>query len=176
MGEKVNSFSRENGTSRGGIRMSSDHLRTIVIGLDGATFDLILPWVEQGHLPSFRRLIEEGSWGELESTMPPLTGPAWSSFITGKNPGKHGIYDFMYRDPKGYRSITINATLRKGPSFWRLLGDQGKRVIVFNVPVTYPPEEVNGIMISGFPTPPKSKDFVYPPELREDLEREIGFQ
>ncbi len=161
--------------SRGEIRMSSDALRVIVIGLDGATFDLIHPWIQEGRLPTFKRMMEEGSWGELESTMPPLTGPAWSSFITGKNPGKHGIYDFMYRDPKGYRAITINATRRNGPSFWRLLGDQGKKVIVFNVPVTYPPEEVNGIMISGFTTPPKAKDFIYPIGLKSDLEREIGF-
>src|SRR5512134_915321 len=108
-----NSLPRKSGTSRGEIRMSSDPLKIVVIGLDGATFDLIHPWVKEGHLPTFRKIMEEGSWGELESTMPPLTGPAWSSFITGKNPGKHGIYDFMYRDPKGYDVITINATRRK---------------------------------------------------------------
>jgi len=154
--------------------MSSDKLRVIVIGLDGATFDLILPWVKEGYLPSFKKLIEEGSWGELESTMPPLTGPAWSSFITGKNPGKHGIFDFMRRDPKGYEWITINATWRRGPSFWRLLSDKDKKVIVFNVPVTYPPEDINGVMISGYLTPPKAKDFVFPPTLKKDLEGQVG--
>jgi predicted AlkP superfamily phosphohydrolase/phosphomutase len=154
--------------------MSSENLRVIIIGLDGATFDLILPWVEQGHLPAFKQLIENGSWGELESTMPPLTGPAWSSFMTGKNPGKHGIFDFMCRDPKGYDWITVNATQRKGSPFWRLMSDQGKQVIVFNVPVSYPPEEINGIMISGYLTPPKAKDFVFPPTLKKDLETQIG--
>jgi predicted AlkP superfamily phosphohydrolase/phosphomutase len=154
--------------------MSSDNMRVIVIGLDGATFDLILPWTKEGYLPAFKKLMEHGSWGELESTMPPLTGPAWSSFMTGKNPGKHGIFDFMCRDPKGYDWITINATQRKGPSFWRLLSDTGRRVIVFNVPVTYPPEEVNGVMISGYLTPPKAKDFVFPPTLKKDLEGQIG--
>ena len=155
--------------------MSSEKSRVIVIGLDGATFDLILPWVEEGHLPTFKRMMEEGSWSELESTTPPMTGPAWSSFITGKNPGKHGIYDFMRRRQGGYDFATINATHRKGPSFWKLLGDHGKKVIVFNVPITYPPEEVNGVMISGYLTPPKAADFVFPPELKKDLEAEIGF-
>jgi len=154
--------------------MLSDKLRVIVIGLDGATFDLILPWVGKGYLPTFKKLMQEGSWGELQSTMPPLTGPAWSSFITGKNPGKHGIFDFMCRDSKGYDWITLNATRRKGPSFWRLLSDQGKKVIVFNVPVTYPPEEVNGVMISGYLTPPRAQDFVFPPTLKKDLESQIG--
>lgn len=155
--------------------MSSEKLRVIVIGLDGATFDLILPWVREGHLPAFKRIIEEGAWGELQSTMPPLTGPAWSSFITGKNPGKHGIFDFMRRNQAGYNWITINATHRSGPSFWRLLSDHGKKVTIFNVPVTYPPEEVNGVMISGYLTPPKARDFVFPQGLRKDLEDQIGF-
>jgi predicted AlkP superfamily phosphohydrolase/phosphomutase len=158
----------------GEIRMSSDQLRVIVIGLDGATFDLVKPWAEQGHLPTFRRLMEEGSWGELQSTLPPMTGPAWSSFITGKNPGKHGIFDFMVRNPEGYDWITINATFRKGRSFWSFLEEDGKKLVIFNVPVTYPPEPVKGAMVSGFLTPPGAKDFIFPSELQEKLEREVG--
>lgn len=154
--------------------MSSSDRRVLIIGLDGATFDLILPWVRTGCLPAFKKLMEGGAWGELESTMPPLTGPAWSSFMTGKNPGKHGIYDFMCRKPGSYEWMTHNATRRKGPSFWRLLGEQGKKVIIFNVPVTYPPEEVNGVMVSGYLTPPRATDFVFPPALKQELERRVG--
>ena len=156
--------------------MSSENLRVIVIGLDGATFDLILPWVEGGLLPAFKRVMEEGSWGGLQSTMPPLTGPAWSSFITGKNPGKHGIFDFMRRNPEGYNWVTINSTHREGPSFWRVLGDHGKRVTIFNVPCTYPPEEVNGVMVSGYLTPPKATDFIFPRELKKELEECAGLR
>ncbi len=156
--------------------MGSENFRVLVIGLDGGTFDLILPWVQKGHLPVFKKLMQEGVWGELQSTTPPLTGPAWSSFITGKNPGKHGIYDFMRRNPEGYNWITFNATQRSGISFWRLLGDHGKKVIVFNVPGTYPPEKVNGVLISGYLTPPKASDFVFPAELKRQLEEEIGFR
>jgi predicted AlkP superfamily phosphohydrolase/phosphomutase len=154
--------------------MSSEALRVIAIGLDGATFDLILPWCREGRLPGFQAIMNKGVWAELESTVPPLTGPAWSSFMTGKNPGKHGIYDFMRRRPGDYRWDTINGTQRKGPSFWRLLSDAGKRVAVFNVPVSYPPEEVNGVMISGYLTPPRATDFIYPLSLKADLERETG--
>jgi predicted AlkP superfamily phosphohydrolase/phosphomutase len=156
--------------------MGFENFRVLVIGLDGGTFDLILPWVQKGHLPVFKKLMQEGTWGELQSTMPPLTGPAWSSFITGKNPGKHGIYDFMHRNPKGYNWITFNATQRSGISFWRLLGDHGKKVIVFNVPGTYPPEKVNGVLISGYLTPPTASDFVFPAELKSELEEEIGYR
>ncbi len=155
-------------------RISSERLRAIVIGLDGATFDLILPWVKEGHLPTFKRLMDEGVWGELKSTIPPLTGPAWSSFITGKNPGKHGIFDFMVRNPEGYDWVTINATFRKGRSFWSFLEEEGHRVIIFNVPVTYPPEHGKGAMVSGFLTPPGAKDFIFPPELKEKLEKGVG--
>jgi predicted AlkP superfamily phosphohydrolase/phosphomutase len=156
--------------------MGAENLRVVVIGLDGGTFDLILPWVQKGHLPAFKKLMEEGVWGELQSTMPPLTGPAWSSFITGKNPGKHGIFDFMSRNPEGYNWITFNATQRSGASFWRLLSDQGKKVIIFNVPGTYPPEKVNGVLISGYLTPPKATDFVFPAELKRELEEKFGFR
>ncbi len=155
-------------------RISSERLRVIVIGLDGATFDLILPWVKEGCLPTFKRLMEEGVWGELKSTIPPLTGPAWSLFMTGKNQGKHGIFDFMVRNPEGYDWITINATFRKGRSFWNFLEEEGRRAIVFNVPVTYPPEHGKGAMVSGFLTPPGAEDFIFPPELGKKLEKEVG--
>lgn len=148
--------------------------RIIIIGLDGATFDLILPWARRGDLPTFKKLMKEGTWGNLKSTLPPMTGPAWSSFITGMNPGKHGIFDFVTRNPEGYGWALLNATYRKGQSFWKFLERQGKNVIVFNVPVTYPPEPLKGIMVSGFLTPPGVKDFIHPPEVQRALEREVG--
>ncbi|RLE47527.1 MAG: hypothetical protein DRJ18_03130 [Candidatus Methanomethylicota archaeon] len=71
-------------------------LRVIVIGLDGATWKLIKPWAEEGKLQTLKRLMEEGAYGELKSTIPPITAAAWASLLTGKNPGKTGIYDFLY--------------------------------------------------------------------------------
>lgn len=157
------------------LQTANEDLRIAIIGLDGGTFDLIRPWAEAGHLPTLARLMREGSWGELRSTMPPITAPAWSSFITGKNPGKHGLIDFVFRRPDSYAVSPVNASLRQGRSLWSLLSEAGRRVIVVNVPLTYPPEPVNGVIISGLLTPSEQSDFTYPPELAQDL-REEGYQ
>ena len=70
--------------------------RILVIGLDGGTWDLLMPLAKQGFLPILHELVVGGSYGELESTIPPITGSAWVSFATGKNPGKTGVYDFLF--------------------------------------------------------------------------------
>jgi len=150
--------------------------RVLVIGMDGATLDLIVPWAEAGILPTFRQLMEQGSWGDLQSVIPPVTPAAWSAFLTGMNPGKHGMYDFIARNPDSYELRPVNATQRDGQSLWGLLSQAGYRVIVFNVPITYPPEQVNGLMVSGLFTPSGARDASWPPELLEELRREVpGF-
>ena len=75
--------------------------RLLVIGLDGATFDLIKPWVRQGELPNIAKILQRGVHGELKSTVPPMSPPAWTSFMTGKNPGKHGIFHFVETEHGG---------------------------------------------------------------------------
>jgi predicted AlkP superfamily phosphohydrolase/phosphomutase len=150
-------------------------LRVMIIGIDGGTFDLIEPWAEAGLLPTFQQLMSEGTWGRLRSTMPPITAPAWSSFITGKNPGKHGLIDFVFRQPESYDVSPVNASLRFGRSLWSLLSEGGKSVIVVNVPVTFPPEPVHGCMITGLLTPSERSAFTYPPELADDL-RSRGYR
>jgi predicted AlkP superfamily phosphohydrolase/phosphomutase len=92
--------------------------RVLIIGWDGATFDLIEPWVAQGKLPNIAAVLENGAHGELRSTLPPMTFPAWSSFMTGKNPAKHGIYDFTRQRPGMYDLEFVNGGQRKAPSFW----------------------------------------------------------
>lgn len=145
-----------------------------VIGIDGGTWDLILPWAEQGRLPNFYRLIKEGTWGNLQSTIPPVTAPAWTSFMTGKNPGKHGLFDFFETDNDTYKIQYACASSRKAKTIWRILSDRGKRVGVINVPMTYPPEEVNGYMISGMDTPDDNSPFIYPSSLKEQIWRKVG--
>ena len=143
--------------------------RVLVIGLDGASFDLIHPWIEQGLLPTFKKIIEQGASGPLTTIIPPLTGPAWISFMTGKNPGKHAVYDFVIRSNRGYTGIPINASHRDGESLWRIFSDAKKRVGVFAVPATYPPEPVNCFMVTGMLTPAQASDFTYPIGLRAEL-------
>ena len=84
--------------------------RLLVIGLDGATLDLVRPWAAQGHLPHLAKLIAEGTHGPLESTLPPVTSPAWPSFVTGKNPGRHGVFDFIR--PRGGHASTWSTPAR----------------------------------------------------------------
>jgi predicted AlkP superfamily phosphohydrolase/phosphomutase len=143
--------------------------KLLIIGLDSATFDIINPLIERGKLPHLARLMREGIYGELLSTVPPLSPAAWSSFATGMNIGKHGIYSFT--EPKGgtYEVRLVSAHSRTGHTFWRLLSDKGKRVGILNVPMTYPPEPVNGFIIAGLDSPNLDSLFVYPNELRTEL-------
>lgn len=149
-------------------------MKVFCIGLDGATFDLIQPFIAQGKLPTFKKLMERGAWSELRSTVPPVTASAWSSFMTGKNPGAHGLYDFMQRRANSYDLAPVSARDRDGKAIWDLMGDAGKRVIVMNVPVTWLPQPVNGLLITGMLTPRNAENYTYPKELAEELRREIG--
>jgi predicted AlkP superfamily phosphohydrolase/phosphomutase len=146
----------------------------VIIGLDGVPLGLLRPWIEAGKLPTMGRFLREGAIGDLRSTMPPTSGPSWSSFMTGKNPGKTGIYDFLYRAEGTYRFPPVNSSLRDGPELWEILSAAGRRVGVLNVPLTYPIKPVNGFMISGWMTPYSAQDYVYPPELGEELHRAVG--
>lgn len=149
--------------------MSSE--KVFVLGLDGASPGVIDTLISKGKLPAFRRLKEEGTAGKLRTTIPPITGSAWSSFMTGKNPGKHGIFDFIHRKEGTYQLAPINAKLREGRPFWSWAGDAGKKVCLFNVPVTYPPERVNGMMVTGMLTPSNKTDYTFPPSLAKELDR-----
>jgi len=148
--------------------------KVFVFGVDGATFDLIKPWVKEGKLPHFRKLIDEGVHGGLESSFPPITPQAWSCFLTGKNPGKHGIYHFFDLQPDSYKIRYVNASVRAGKTIPRILSDMGKSAGLLNVPMTYPPEEVNGFIISGLDSPSFSSDFTFPPEMKEEIKEMVG--
>jgi predicted AlkP superfamily phosphohydrolase/phosphomutase len=148
--------------------------KLLVIGLDGASFNVLDPLIERGLLPNIGALIARGARAELETTFPPITAVAWSSFMTGKNPGKHGIFEFVRRDHRSNRELAVNASFRQGRAIWDLLGDAGKRVIVHNFPCTYPPHEVNGLMIADFMTPKGRRDFAYPASLLQEVEDKFG--
>ncbi len=148
--------------------------KLFIIGLDGATFDLIRPWVAQGKLPTFKKLMDGGAWSELQSTIPPVTASAWSSFMTGKNPGAHGLFDFMQRKRDSYDLAPVSVRDRDGKAVWDLIGDAGGKVIVMNVPVTWPPQPVNGLLVTGMLTPRDATEYTYPRELADELRAQIG--
>ena len=144
------------------------NLKVLIIGIDGGTFRLITPWVKERKLPTIAKLIEKGVHGTLKSTIPPVTSPAWQSFMTGCNPGKHGIFCFW--DEKG--RICTSKDLKK-PAFWELLGIAGYKTIIIGVPCTWPPRPFNGIIITGQPVP-EGKRYTYPPYIQEEI-NSIGY-
>jgi len=146
--------------------------RFILIGLDGAEPSLVEQWMTEGRLPALARLRREGGYCPLASTMPPATFPAWTTCVTGVNPGRHGIFDFTAMTPGQYALRFVNAAERQAPALWQILSAAGKRVAVLGVPATYPPEPVNGMMVSGFDSPVATgidRSFVYPPECYETV-------
>ncbi len=128
----------------------------LVLALDGATFDVIRPMAEAGELPHLGRWIREGASGPLASTTPPVTFPAWSSFMTGLEPADHGLFDFTQKRPGEYRLRFVNATDRAGRSLFRRVSDAGRRVLVLGMPATHPPEPVEGLLVCGFDAPVSS--------------------
>jgi predicted AlkP superfamily phosphohydrolase/phosphomutase len=152
--------------------MSNKH-RILVIGLDGATFDVLLPLAREGLLPNISKFMTEGARGELKSVLPPITGPAWASFMTGKNPGKHGVFEFLKKAPDN-TEYPISSSEVDGKALWEILSEAGRDVVVINVPVTYPPRKVKGVLLGDFLTPKGRRDFGYPDGIVEELEGLFG--
>ena len=125
----------------------------LVLALDGATFDVIRPLAATGRLPNLAAWMKEGRAGGLASTKPPVTFPAWSSFMTGLAPADHGIFDFTQKKPGEYRLRFINSSDREAPSLFRRVSDAGGHVLVLGMPATYPPEPVDGLLVCGFDAP-----------------------
>ncbi len=143
--------------------------KTVVIGLDGVGFPLLAQYADAlPHLTAYRN---DGLIGKLRSTVPPLTGPAWSTFQTGVNPGKHGVFGWRTRKPGEYKLRVVNSADIDAPTVWEIASSQGKRVISIGVPVTYPPPPVNGVIIPGMLTSPSDPAPTYPKEAYAELRR-----
>jgi len=142
--------------------------RVVVIGLDGGTLDLMQPWMDDNSLPNFNKIRQQGVYGNLRSTTPYYSAPAWVSIVTGCNPGKHGIYDFFRTDCFAQKNL-VSSRYRKKPAIWNLLTEADRKSIIVNVPGTYPPEEINGVIITCLLTPSLESNFTYPKEIKNDL-------
>jgi len=151
--------------------------RVVIVGLDGMAPELAEKFMAEGKLPNLARLRDEGFYGRLRTTTPAISPVAWSSFMTGAEPSKHNIFDFLSRDPKTYlpdlssariskpkRTIRIGKYLvpiskpviqglRRSVPFWKILGDKGIMSTVLRVPITFPPEKFNGHLLSGMCAP-----------------------
>lgn len=145
--------------------------KVFILGLDGATFDIINKMLKGGELPNIRKIMNNGTHGALNSTVLHHSPPAWTSFSTGRDPGKHGILGFIQMKENEYGLQLVNGIDNKSPAMWDDLTREGKKVIVVNIPMTYPPKPVNGILISGLDTPSLDVDFTYPLNIKQEILR-----
>jgi predicted AlkP superfamily phosphohydrolase/phosphomutase len=148
-------------------------LKSLVLGLDGGTWDVLLPLIDLGVIPNIGKLVGRGARGVLKSTFPPTTGPAWTTFATGKNPGHHGFVDWGLLDEEYYLRMWSAAQV-PDQTLWTRLSDAGRRVGVFNVPFSYPPDSINGFVVCGMGTPGHSYAWTHPPELKDQIAAELG--
>lgn len=131
--------------------------RVVVIGLDGVPYTYIQQLFRAGELPNFRALAAEGGMVQMDTTLPNVSSVAWSSFMTGQNPGKHNIYGFVDRQPGSLKTFIPTSRNMRSPAIWEILSAAGKRVFAMNVPVTYPSRQVNGIVVGCFLSPSVEK-------------------
>lgn len=148
--------------------------RAIMIGLDGTPCSLVERFAADGTMPNLKRLLGEGTLMKMTTTIPEISSVAWSSFMTGTNPGKHGVYGFLDLKPNSYKVFFPNATHVRGETLWDVVGRRGMRSVVLNVPSTYPAREIAGVLVSGF-VAIQLERATYPPSLLPRLQ-EIGYQ
>ncbi len=146
--------------------------RLLVVGLDSATLQVCEPLLEMGEMPNLAELIGRGASGPMRSTIPPLSPAAWVTAITGLNPGQHGVYDFRHLDLAkihGRSSELVSSSTYAGSTIFDTLSRRGLRVGAFNIPLTYPPWPVNGLMVSGPISPDLRRAFTSPSDLGDRL-------
>lgn len=148
--------------------------KVFVIGLDCATPQLIFDkHIEE--LPNIKKLINNGTYGELKSTIPPITVPAWTAMLSSKDPGQLGFYGFRNRKNYSYDELFFaNSTSVKSARVWDIISRKNKKVILVGVPQTYPPRPLNGYMITSFLTPDINSEYTYPKELKKEIEKVVG--
>ena len=148
-------------------------MTTVVLGLDGAAFELIDDWIDSGDLPNLKRLTTEGAAMDMQSCLPPVTSPNWRCYASGVNPGKLGVFWWERVNRENHSVEPISSSEQfDGGEYWSLL--DGK-ISVINFPTGSPPSEVNGEFIAGGPDCGQT-GYTYPPELEDRLRDEYDYQ
>ena len=154
-----------------GCEFSASERKVFVLGLDGVPFELLQAWIGEGKLPTFKMLVDNGISGDLQSTIPPLTVPAWPAMLTGKNPGQLGVFGFLQRAEDGYSSRSANLSWKTWNPIWDVISEAGKTSFLVNIPSTVAPDgEFNGIFIPGGIIAGGQKS-AYPNEIQIELEK-----
>lgn len=147
-------------------------MKVLLVGWDSVPWSFVQPLLARGELPHLQGLMDNGWCGSVRSTMPAVTPVAWSSIATGKQPQKHGVYDWVWRDGDQIR-VAASSEIR-GTPFWRRLNDAGLRVGLVNVPLTYPPAPLDGFVVCGFGAPPPPASITYPASLLDEIQATLG--
>lgn len=147
--------------------------RLLILGLDGATWTVLDPFRQRGFLPNLDALLKRSAHGTLRSTIPPVTSAAWTTMMTGCRPGRHGVFDHRYFDGATGRMRVNNSSRVRVPTFWQTLSGLGRSVISLNLPVTYPPLRVKGIVVSGIDAPHLDAALSSAPEFAQRLRAEV---
>ena len=145
-------------------------VKVFVLGIDGAMPEMVFgEWLAE--LPNIQKLMEQGCFAKLNSTVPPLTAVAWTSMRTGKPPAEHGLFEYVFRKNKSYTDIgVISANNIKEKSVWHMASESGKKSIACLIPITWPIKPLNGIAVSGFLTPGIKSDYTFPKKFKKELE------
>ncbi len=143
--------------------------RLCIIGWDGADWRILRPMMEAGYLPNLAALLSRARAGTLNSTLPPITAPAWITFLTGVNPGRHGLFAWQAPLNERLERPLLNASHARAPRLWDWLTQHGRTSLFLNVPMTYPPSPLAGVLVGGMLTPGTHVQFTHPPEVRERL-------
>ena len=147
-------------------------MKVLLIGLDGMTFDVARPLMDAGKMPTLAALERRGVCATLLSTYPPISAPAWVTFLTGNNPGRHGIFNFQNLDLSRYSSFSetlVNSSYFRGKTLLDHAGVEGKRILAYRIPLTYPAWSINGLLVSGPPTPDRKRAYAMPAERAAEL-------
>lgn len=152
----------------------SGRVKVLLLGLDAACWEYLDPLIEAGELPHLSGLVSSGTHGTLESTMPAWTPTAWGSITTGKNPGKHGAIDMLWRRPGTYEFEPASSRTRVGVPIWEYLNRAGLRVGLVNVPFLYPISPLEGFALAGFGAPLGFRDLAYPEDALAAVEEKLG--
>jgi predicted AlkP superfamily phosphohydrolase/phosphomutase len=150
--------------------------RTLLLGIDGATFSVLDPAFDAGHMPRLKALLDRSASGVLTSTVPPYTPPGWTSIFTGVNPGKHGIFGFKLGNIQRNDGL-VRLDRVTAPGLWNVANSQGLRTGLFNIPMTFPPPAVDGWAVSGMLTPEGGgatpENYTYPEDLAAEITKSV---
>src|SRR3954471_18811334 len=149
-------------------------MKVFLLGLDGATWDILGPLVSEGALPHLARLMGQGAAGTLHSVFPPLSPVAWTGVMTGKNSGKHGIFEFLEYEHDPLKGRVNSSRAIKAELVWEVAGRHGKTTVAGGGPMSYPPRLARGFYLGDFLSPAGAPDFTTDPAIFAELEREVG--